>query len=260
MVKVSKSFRKLNSDHFDLTGLESYPDDLNKGDADVVISIGGDGTLLETVTHIGSEGIPILGVNTGRLGFLATTANEDIESALEKLFSGDYSVESRTLISLESPSSLFEGRNFALNEFAILRKDTSSMITVKCYLDGDYLNTYWADGLMVSTPTGSTGYSLSCGGPILMPSARNFVLTPVSPHNLNIRPLVIPDDGELRFELDSRETNLLISLDSRSATISHNTEIRVKKAEFTASLISLGGSSFIETLRNKLGWGFDRRN
>ena len=259
-VFISQSFLQLNKNHFDLAGFQTYPNDLKKGDADMVMSIGGDGTLLETVTHIGPEEIPILGVNTGRLGFLATTANDEIDRAMERLFNQDYTLESRALVSLESPTDLFKGRNFALNEFAVLRKDTSSMITVKCYLNGAYLNTYWADGLMVSTPTGSTGYSLSCGGPILMPDARNFVLTPVSPHNLNIRPLVIPDEGELTFKIDSRETNLLISLDSRSTTISHDTEIKVKKADFSVILISLGGSSFIETLRNKLGWGFDRRN
>lgn len=260
-IEISETFYRENSDLFDgLDQLPRYPNAVQSGQFDAVFSIGGDGTLLETVTHVGHSGVPILGVNAGRLGFLATTGKENGEQAIDQLFAGAYKVEERSLIELVSSESLFGDTNFALNEFALLRKDTSSMITVHCYLDGAYLNTYWADGLMVSTPTGSTGYSLSCGGPILLPENRNFVITPVSPHNLNIRPLVIPDTGELTFKIDSRDINVLVSLDSRSETISSSLKLKVKKTDFNLRLIKLEGSSYLETLRNKLGWGFDRRN
>ena len=259
-VYFSTSFLEQNSGHFNLFHKASYANNLDEKDFNLAISIGGDGTLLETVTHVGRSDIPILGINTGRLGFLATMAKDEIDVAIEKVFNGDFSIEKRSLIELETPTELFKERNFALNEFAILRKGTSSMISVKCYLNDSYLNTYWVDGLMVSTPTGSTGYSLSCGGPIMMPLAKNFLITPVSPHNLNIRPLVVPDNSQLSFQIDSRETNLLISLDSRSATIDDDIEIRIKKADFSVSLVSLEGSNFVESLRNKLGWGFDKRN
>ena len=259
-VIFSKTFTSSNTDLFDFDKEIVYQDNLNPGEVDFVFSLGGDGTLLEAATHVGRTEIPILGINTGRLGFLATISKEDVQHAIKLLLDGKFTVESRSLIQLLSPRDLFGEKNFALNEAAILRRDSSSMISVKCFLNEDYLNTYWADGLMVSTPTGSTGYSLSCGGPILMPSSQNFILTPVSPHNLNIRPLVIPDNGILRFEIDSRDTKLLLSLDSRSSTIENGTEIKVKKADFSARLVTLDGSSFVETLRNKLGWGFDKRN
>ncbi len=257
---VSDSFKKFNAGHFDLDPYTSYPDKLKRSDVDCVLSLGGDGTLLDTVLHVGETNIPILGINTGRLGFLASTPKESITESMELLTSGQYTIENRSLISLHSPAGHFNDQNFALNEFAILRKETSSMIVIKCFIDGEYLNTYWADGLMVSTPTGSTGYSLSCGGPIMMPGTQTFVITPVSPHNLNIRPLVIPNHHELTFEVDSRETSLLVSLDSRSATVSHDLKFCVRKADFTVSLLKLHGSSFLDTLRNKLGWGYDRRN
>lgn len=259
-VILSRQFKEANCKHIDTENLATYSKSrLDKTAVDFVVSIGGDGTLLETQTHVGDQGIPILGINTGRLGFLATTSKENIAMAIDKLFAGDFKIEERALVQLETSVGLFGDRNYALNEFAILRRDTSSMITVHCYWNGDYLNSYWADGIMVSTPTGSTGYSLSCGGPILMPSSKNFLLTPVSPHNLNIRPIVIPDGGELTFEVDSREANLLLSLDSRSIKVDPNIEIKVKKAGFSARLVSLEGS-FVETLRNKLGWGYDKRN
>jgi NAD+ kinase len=257
---ISDSFRKFNADHFELDSYASYPDKLKPLDVDCVLSLGGDGTLLDTVLHVGSTNIPILGINTGRLGFLASTPKESISESIDLLTNGQFTIEHRSLISLHSPAGHFDDQNFALNEFAILRKETSSMIVIKCFIDGEYLNTYWADGLMVSTPTGSTGYSLSCGGPIMMPDTQTFVITPVSPHNLNIRPLVIPNHHELTFEVDSRETSLLVSLDSRSATVSHDLKFCVCKADFTVSLLKLHGSSFLDTLRSKLGWGYDRRN
>lgn len=227
---------------------------------DALFSLGGDGTFLESLLIVGSNEVPILGVNMGRLGFLASIAKEYVKESLFLLFKGNYEIEKRSLLSLESNTALFDGKPYALNECAILRKDTSSMIVVKCYINGEYLNTYWADGLMVATPTGSTGYSLSCGGPLMMPDAKDFVITPVSPHNLNVRPLIIADDSVLSFEIESRNRNFLISLDSRSETIESNVEIKISKAPFSARIIRIKGISFPDTIRNKLGWGFDKRN
>ncbi|MDW3197157.1 MAG: NAD kinase [Cytophagales bacterium] len=227
---------------------------------DFVLSLGGDGTFLETLTLVGPTEIPILGINTGRLGFLAPISREMIKEALTKLLKGRYEIDNRSLVSLEASGSPFGGDHYAINEFAMIRKDTSSMIAIKCYINEQYLATYWADGLMVSTPTGSTGYSLSCGGPIIMPHSGNFILTPVSPHNLNVRPLVLSDENEIRFEVDSRSTNFLISLDSRSTTVSDDISLKITKAKFKAKLLSIEGVSFIGTLRNKLNWGLDRRN
>lgn len=229
-------------------------------DLDAVFSLGGDGTFLESLLLVGETEVPILGINMGRLGFLASIAKEYIKESLFLLFKGDYEIESRSLISLESKSDLFEGKCYALNECAILRKDSSSMIMVKCYINGQYLNTYWADGLMVATPTGSTGYSLSCGGPLMMPDAKDFVITPVSPHNLNVRPLIVSDDSELRFQIESRNRSFLISLDSRSETIESDVELVIRKAPFQGKLIKIEGINFPDTIRNKLGWGFDKRN
>lgn len=227
---------------------------------DFVLSLGGDGTFLETLTLVGSTEIPILGINTGRLGFLAPISRDMIKEALTKLLEGKYSLDERSLVSLEASGNPFGSDHYAINEFAMIRKDTSSMIVIKCYINDQYLATYWADGLMVSTPTGSTGYSLSCGGPIIMPQSGNFILTPVSPHNLNVRPLVLSDENEIRFEVDSRSTNFLISLDSRSVTVSDDINLKITKANFKAKLLRIEGVSFIETLRNKLSWGLDRRN
>ncbi len=227
---------------------------------DAVFSLGGDGTFLESLLWVGETQTPILGVNMGRLGFLASIAKEYIKESLFLLFKGQYEIENRSLISLETNSNLFDGKCFALNECAILRKDTSAMIKVKCFINGQYLNTYWADGLMVATPTGSTGYSLSCGGPLMMPDAKDFIITPVSPHNLNVRPLIISDDSELSFEIESRNRSFLISLDSRSETIENTVDITIKKAPFDAKLIKIEGINFPDTIRTKLGWGFDKRN
>ncbi|MEM6641486.1 MAG: NAD kinase [Bacteroidota bacterium] len=229
-------------------------------DLDLVLSLGGDGTFLESFLLVGKLQIPILGINMGRLGFLASIAKEYIKESLFLLFKGSFEIEKRSLISIESDISLFDGKTFALNECAILRKDLSSMIRVKTFINDQYLNNYWADGLMVSTPTGSTGYSLSCGGPLMMPDAKDFVITPVSPHNLNVRPLIVSDDSILRFEIETRQRSYLISLDSRSETIEKDLELRIKKAPFYARLIRIDGINFPDTIRNKLGWGFDKRN
>tara|TARA_R110002096_G_scaffold127103_5_gene274617 strand:+ start:4512 stop:5387 length:876 start_codon:yes stop_codon:yes gene_type:complete len=227
---------------------------------DVVISIGGDGTLLDTISLIGAYETPVLGINTGRMGFLATIAKEDIDAAVKDLLENRYSLEDRSLVRLESSVPLFKGLNFGLNEFTIHKRDTSSMITVHTYIDGDYLNSYWADGLIVSTPTGSTGYSLSCGGPLISPLAKNFVITPVSPHNLNVRPIVVSDDSEISFKIEGRSEKFLVSLDSRSTPIDASVELKIKKEIFVAKLVKFHNYSFFDTLRQKLNWGYDMRN
>ena len=229
-------------------------------DCNAVFSLGGDGTFLESLLLVGETEVPILGINMGRLGFLASIAKEYIKESLFLFFNGKYQIEKRSLVSIDTNLDLFEGKCYALNECAILRKDLSSMIIIKSYINDQYLNTYWADGLMVSTPTGSTGYSLSCGGPLMMPDAKDFVITPVSPHNLNVRPLIISDDSVLRFQIATRDRKYLISLDSRSETIEKDIEIVIKKAPFYGKLVRIDGINFPDTIRNKLGWGFDKRN
>ena len=223
-------------------------------------SFGGDGTLLELLTHIGCFEVPIIGVNMGRLGFLATTSMEDVNNAVDALFNEEYEIDERILLQLVSDYPTFKENNFALNDFAILKRDSSSMIKVKVLLDGVYLNTYWADGLIVSTPTGSTGYSLSCGGPLILPQSNNFVITPVSPHNLNARPLVLSDHSEISFEIESRNDNVLISLDSRSMSVPTNIEIVIKKYNKSGKLIKFKDYNQLDTMRNKLNWGVDYRN
>ncbi len=229
---------------------------------DLFVSFGGDGTMLRAVTYIGDLGIPIVGVNTGRLGFLSTFKKEDVAKVVTEFTAGNFTIEERSLveISLDSDIDQFGDMNFALNEITVSRKDTTSMITVETYLDGEYLTSYWADGLIVSTPTGSTGYSLSCGGPVIAPTAKSLVLTPIAPHNLNARPLVISDDTEIRLKVSGREENHLVSLDSRIATIPNGKEILVKKSNFTIKMVEYKSESFLKTLRNKLLWGQDQRN
>ncbi len=227
---------------------------------DFVISVGGDGTLLDTVSMVGEYEVPILGINTGRMGFLATIAKEDVGKAIEVLFDQQFSIEDRTLIRLEADKSLFNGVPYGLNEFTIHKRDTSSMITVHTYIDGEYLNSYWADGLIVATPTGSTGYSLSCGGPLISPLARNFAITPVSPHNLNVRPMIVSDDSEISFTIEGRSKKFLISLDSRSTAVDASIKLMVKREGFMAKLVKFYDYSFFDTLRQKLNWGYDMRN
>ena len=227
---------------------------------DFFLSIGGDGTLLDSVCVVGKKEIPILGLNTGRLGFLANVATDKIGEAIEELARGNYQIESRILLSLTSSKKLFHGVNFALNEFTIHKKDTSSMITVHTFIDGKYLNSYWADGLIVATPTGSTGYSLSCGGPLITPGAKNFVITPVSPHNLNVRPIIVSDESEISFEIEGRTDKFMISLDSRSTSVASEVKLSVKKEAFSAKLVKLPSYHFFDTLRQKLNWGLDLRN
>jgi NAD+ kinase len=228
--------------------------------ADFLLSLGGDGTLLDSLTYIGSKETPILGINTGRLGFLATVSPENLIVELAMLFQGKYEIEKRALVSIESNIDIFNGVNFGLNELGIMKTDTSSMIVIKAYLNEEFLNSYWADGLIVSTPTGSTGYNLSVGGPVVTPGAGIFVIAPMSPHNLNVRPLVVPDSAKLRFEVESRSKNFLVSLDSRFKVVEENTVISLKKESFQACLVKVRGSDFLDTLRSKLNWGLDSRN
>ncbi|MDH4057566.1 MAG: NAD kinase, partial [Cyclobacteriaceae bacterium] len=224
------------------------------------LSIGGDGTLLDSITHVGRAETPILGINTGRLGFLATISKEETEHALQKLFENDFTVDKRAMLRLESNKKLFGDLNFALNDFTVVKKDSSSMITMHTYIDGAFLNSYWADGLIVATPTGSTGYSLSCGGPLVFPRSGNFVITPVSPHNLTVRPIVVSDNSEITFEIEGRSKKFLISLDSRMAIVDASVKLLVKKESFSANLVQFEGQHYFKTLRQKLNWGLDIRN
>lgn len=229
---------------------------------DMFVSFGGDGTILRATTFVRDLGIPIVGVNTGRLGFLSTFKKEEVRKVVQEFKTGEYSIIERSLVEVSPDSDIPElsGLNFALNEITVSRKDTTSMITVATYLNDEYLTSYWADGLIVSTPTGSTGYSLSCGGPVIAPSVKSLVLTPIAPHNLNARPLVISDDTLIRLKVSGREENHLISLDSRIASVENGKEIIINKADFTIKMIEFASESFLKTIRNKLLWGEDRRN
>ncbi len=229
---------------------------------DILVSIGGDGTILRAATFVRDSGIPILGVNAGRLGFLAKVQKENIGTFLQLVLEKKYTISKRTLLSLESSPKIDEitDLNFAMNEVTVSRKDTTSMITIETYLDGEYLNSYWADGLIISTPTGSTGYSLSCGGPILTPAVHGLVITPIAPHNLNARPLVIPDSTEIELRVSGREENYLVSLDSRIASVSNNAILKIKKTPFKINMVEISEESFFKTLRKKLLWGEDKRN
>jgi NAD+ kinase len=227
---------------------------------DIMLSIGGDGTLLETVTLTGNLQHPILGINTGRLGFLTSTTDKNIETVMNNLFKKEYVIDERALIRFDTPSNPFKETNFALNEIAILKSDSSSMITVHTYIDDHYLNSYWADGLVISTPTGSTGYSLSCGGPVVVPRSNNFIITPVSVHNLSVRPIVVSDKSKINFEIESRSNQFLVSLDSRSHTFHRKKPFIITRELFTSKLIKFHDYNYFETLRQKLNWGLDVRN
>ena len=227
---------------------------------DCLISLGGDGTLLDTVTLVKDSGIPVLGINFGRLGFLASIGKEEIHSALNALVNRKYVLDKRTLLHLDADVPVFDDMPYALNELTIHKKDTSPMIKIHTYLNGEFLNTYWADGLIVATPTGSTGYSLSCNGPVVFPDSASFVITPVAPHNLNIRPIIVPDNTIVSFEVEGRTDGFLCTLDSRRELVSKDIQLAVKKETFGINLIRLNENNFLQTLRNKLSWGLDKRN
>lgn len=260
-IYVSESFHKFLND-IDISSYcsHTYIHPSGVPQADFIFSIGGDGTLLESVMQARKQEIPILGFNTGRLGFLATVSPMHIADSLQTLFEGNFQIENRSLVSVASDEDLFEDYNFALNDFTVTKTDTSSMITVHTYLDGEFMNSYWADGVIVSTPTGSTGYSLSCGGPVVLPTNQVFIITPISPHNLNVRPLIIPDTSQLSFNVESRSNNFLISLDSRFRIVDGSIKLQVQKERFKARLVKLPDDKFLQTLRTKLHWGLDARN
>ena len=263
-IYIEKDFYKLVSLQVDVpSGLKTFNDHQCLDTSfDLLFSIGGDGTILRAITYVRDSGIPILGINTGRLGFLATIQKEEIKASIASIVNKNYAIIERTLLQIETdpPISDLEELNFALNEIAVSRKNSTSMITVETYLDDEYLTSYWADGLIVATPTGSTGYSLSCGGPVITPSASSLALTPIAPHNLNARPLVIPDNTKIKLKVSGREETYLVSLDSRIATVDNNTSITIKKAPFKINLVELENESFLKTLRKKLLWGEDKRN
>ncbi|MDB5231851.1 MAG: kinase [Chitinophagaceae bacterium] len=230
------------------------------GSTDCLISLGGDGTMLDAVTFVRNKNIPILGINFGRLGFLASISREELLNAVDALLMGTYLTDKRSLIHLDANIPLFGDAPFALNEFAIHKRDISPMIKIHTYLNGEFLNTYWADGLIVSTPTGSTGYNMSCNGPIVFPESGSFVITPVAPHNLNVRPIVVPDSNIISFEVEGRTEEFICVLDSRREIVTKNIQLAVKKESFNINLVRLNENSFLSTLRSKLTWGLDKRN
>jgi len=225
-----------------------------------IISLGGDGTLLDTITLIRDKPISILGINFGRLGFLASIGQHEIKEAIQAIAKRTFVTDKRTMIHLDADLPLFGSVPYALNEFAIHKRDTATMIKIHTYLNGEFLNTYWADGLIVATPTGSTGYSLSCGGPIVFPESGSFVITPVAPHNLNARPIVVPDDNVISFEVESRYDEIICALDSRREIVGKNVSLAIRKEGFDISLLRLSENNFLQTLHNKLTWGLDKRN
>lgn len=225
-----------------------------------IISLGGDGTLLDTISWIRNKNIAIMGVNFGRLGFLASIGYEEIKTAVKAIANRTYIVDKRTLIHLDASIPLFGETPYGLNEFAIHKRDIASMIKIHTYLNGEFLNTYWSDGLIVATPTGSTGYSLSCNGPIVFPESGSFVITPVAPHNLNVRPIVVPDNNIISFEIESRYDQIICALDSRREIVDKNIQLAVRKEAFHINLVRLSENNFLQTLRNKLTWGLDKRN
>jgi NAD+ kinase len=227
---------------------------------DCLISLGGDGTMLDSVVLVSDKNIPILGINFGRLGFLAGIGKEELTLAVDALKNGTYVVDKRTLIHLDASLPLFGNSPFALNEFAIHKRDISPMVKIHTYLNGEFLNTYWSDGLIVSTPTGSTGYNMSCNGPIVFPESSSFVITPVAPHNLNVRPIVVPDSNVISFEIEGRSDQIICALDARREIVDKDIQLAIKKEKFTVSLLRLNENNFLSTLRAKLMWGLDRRN
>lgn len=249
-----KEFIDISSDTF-----ADY-NDVCVDNPDYFVSLGGDGTILSAMTIIREKEIPIIGINLGRLGFLASIEKQRISEAMDHVLNGQYRIVKRSMISLESEIGLFGEIPFALNDFTISKRDTSSMVIIHAYIDGEFLNSYWADGLIIATPTGSTGYSLSCGGPIIYPGSGNLVITPIAPHNLNVRPMVIPDDKTLSFEIEGRSENFLCTLDARYETIGSDQRISIKRNPFNALLVKPEDVGFLKTIRNKLNWGLDKRN
>ncbi len=242
------------------SGVATFSSHLDIQDkADFMFSLGGDGTLLDTLTFVRDKNIPVVGINIGRLGFLANIGKDEIEAAVDAIENSSYNLDKRALLELKSNKPLFGEVNYALNDVTIHKKDTSAMIIIHTYINGEFLNSYFADGLIVSTPTGSTGYSLSCGGPIVIPTSENFVITPIAPHNLNVRPIVVADSSVLSFEIEGRHENFFCTLDARTEPIDPSYQLAVKKSSFTLNLVRLNDHHFLDTLRRKLMWGADVR-
>jgi NAD+ kinase len=237
----------------------SLAEDLSE-EIEFIISLGGDGTLLDTVTLVRNKDISIVGINFGRLGFLASIGRDEVKIVVKAIAKRSYVVDKRTMIHLDANIPLFGNVPYALNEFSIHKRDVASMIKIHTYLNGEFLNTYWADGLIVATPTGSTGYSLSCNGPVVFPDSGSFVITPVAPHNLNVRPIIVPDDNVISFEIESRSEQIICALDSRREIVNKNVQLAVRKESFNINLVRLSENNFLQTLRNKLTWGLDKRN
>ncbi|MCX6245762.1 MAG: NAD kinase [Bacteroidetes bacterium] len=231
-----------------------------RGKVEYLFSVGGDGTLLDTITLVGNSGIPVIGINTGRLGFLSGISKEEILPALDEIIAKNYSLDSRTLLRLETPDNLFGELNYALNDFTIYKSGPHALMTIKTFINDEFLNTYWADGLIVATPTGSTAYSMSCTGPILSPDSENFVITPIASHNLTVRPIVIPDTSIIRIQVESRNPECYIGLDSRIMKLDVPIELIIRKEDFRIQLVRIPGRNFFETIRAKLKWGLDIRN
>ncbi|MER3464760.1 MAG: NAD kinase [Chitinophagaceae bacterium] len=250
-----KKFISLPSSCLTFSDHEELNDDI-----DFVISLGGDGTLLDTVTLIRNKNIPVVGINFGRLGFLASIGKDEVSSAVKALARRSYIMDKRSLIHVDANIPIFGDTPYALNEFAIHKQDVAPMIKIHTYLNGELLNIYWADGLILATPTGSTGYSLSCQGPVVFPEAHSFVLTPIAPHNLNVRPIVIPDNTIVSFEVESRSDQIICALDSRRETVDKNIQLAIRREQFSIKLVRLNENNFLQTLRNKLSWGLDKRN
>ncbi len=259
---IYRDFFEQIKDKIDLpaaTTIFSDSDDLTE-ETEFIISLGGDGTLLDTITMVKGKPVAIMGINFGRLGFLASIGREQVQVAVKAIANRTYVVDNRTLIHVDASIPMFGNVPYALNEFSIHKRDVASMIKIHTYLNGEFLNTYWADGLLVATPTGSTGYSLSCNGPIVFPDSGSFVITPVAPHNLNVRPIVVPDNNIISFEIESRSDQIICALDARREIVSKNVQLAVRKESFDVHLVRLSENNFLQTLRNKLTWGLDKRN
>jgi len=247
------------------TEIKIKPDSLfdshfNLPDSDLLFSIGGDGTFLEAVTFVRNRNIPIAGINTGRLGFLSDISMQDLQQAVNEIINSQFTTRKLDLLQVDTETSDFGDMNFALNELAIHKRDSTAMITIHTFINGNFLNSYWADGLIISTPTGSTAYSLSVGGPIMHPACREFIISPIAPHNLTVRPLVVPNDAKIALKIESRGDKFAVSLDSRNKIIDNSKNIYVKKADFTVSVAERTNNDFFATLRSKLMWGVDKRN
>lgn len=275
LLVLAEELRRYNISILLHEALKDHLDDIRSAGADItlfkdhndlssevecLISLGGDGTILDAVGLVRDKGVPILGINFGRLGFLASIGKEELSVAVDTLANGTYVVDKRSLIHLDANIPLFDNASFALNEFALHKRDVSPMIKVHTYLNGEFLNTYWADGLIVSTPTGSTGYSLSCNGPIVFPDSSSFLITPIAPHNLNVRPIIVPDSNIISFEVEGRHNQFICTLDSRREIVDKDVQLAIKKESFGVKLVRLNENSFLSTLRNKLTWGLDKRN